>query len=593
MLGYTGRWGFAVFYITITLAFREYELLPQPLAFGLLILTTVACVVLSLFYDRKELALFALSGGFIAPFMVSTGNGNYIILFCYILLLNSGMLWLVFRKNWDIIGQVAFGCTQLIVWGWLLHSFTDEFVGGFVFLLLFFIQFHTLALAGHVVRNTKMTVAQTIFILCNNLSLFGGCLYVFRHYPVDLNGLLTILPALLNAVALVLVFRNRRTDPSLLYLLIACILTFITLAVPIQLKGNVITLFWSAEVVILLFLWLRSKKALFRVAMYSVLGLVVVSYLMDITGDYAFYFWYSDPALPVILNKYFITGVGLLAAFCVGYYLLKRQPCEQADCKRVLRIFSAGIFSMAFILPFNEINYQLCMRLPEDTGVAFEYIALWNFTAVYAGSILFLKRKAFRKNYQTYFVLLFAFVTIYTLFYLWGILPTTRYDIYLLHYLPTSWFWIHLISLPAIAYLFYVMGRICLKKKETVYNRYLLGLVILAVIIGTLETENLVIMVAGNADNYEDLLHAVSTFGYPILWGILAMGLMLAGLKKKDIRLRKIALFFFGFIICKFYLYDVWRMSQGGRIVSFVVLGLILLTVSFMQERIKKLMKEE
>ena len=71
------------------------------------------------------------------------------------------------------------------------------------------------------------------------------------------------------------------------------------------------------------------------------------------------------------------------------------------------------------------------------------------------------------------------------------------------------------------------------------------------------------------------------------------MILMIWGLNGKEVLLRKISLIFFGVIILKFYAYDVWRMSQAGRIVSFIILGVILLSVSFLQQKIKTLVKAD
>jgi uncharacterized membrane protein len=88
-------------------------------------------------------------------------------------------------------------------------------------------------------------------------------------------------------------------------------------------------------------------------------------------------------------------------------------------------------------------------------------------------------------------------------------------------------------------------------------------------------------------------LYDVHTFGYPILWGVIAMVLMIWGLNRKETLLRKISLVFFAFIIVKFYAYDVWKMSQSGRIISFVLLGVILLLVSFLQQKIRTLVKSD
>lgn len=118
-------------------------------------------------------------------------------------------------------------------------------------------------------------------------------------------------------------------------------------------------------------------------------------------------------------------------------------------------------------------------------------------------------------------------------------------------------------------------------------------LVVCSVVALSVELDNAAIQLWATPGNYYDVLSETHTLGYPILWGILAMILMIWGLKAKQALLRQISLGFFAFIILKFYAVDIWQMSQTGRIISFVVLGVILLLVSFLIQKIKVLIKSD
>ncbi|GEM_PF-112234 len=591
--------GFAVFYITITLAFREYELIPQPMAFLLLILVTIACVVLSVFYDKKELALFALLGGFAAPFLVSTGSGNYVVLFGYILILNTGMLWLAYRKNWNAIGVTTFALTQLVIWSWLLSSFSNQYGGVFLFLLLFFAQFHILAITDHLKKGGKMIPLQAIIILVNNLSLFVGGMYIFMDHATQLNGLITIGLALLNAIALITIFRNKEIDKSFIYLLIATILTFITIAIPIQMEGKVITLLWAAETVILLVLWIRSRMDIFRIGLYVVIALVICSYVLDIEKGYEFYM--HAAVLPLFINWYFITGISVVIAFGAAAWLLKKESDKQPSTpenKTYLRqvqslfyFFYPAVYVFLFIVLYVELDYQLGHRIDYAGGNDYRLTSLLTYVSLFAAATVFLNRKRL-SNFNFAPALLLSLTGAYAIAYFF-LVNELREAAYYLGEIPTSYFYIHLASLLPVGYLIYQIWQYCTGKEAVWRTKYVWMLVVVSVVIITQETDSLAVMISGNQTNYFAVLRAVHTFGYPILWGILAMCLMVWGLKTKDILLRKISLVFFAFIIGKFYLYDVWQMTQGGRIISFVVLGLILLLVSFMQQRIRKLVKEE
>ena len=104
----------AVRYFTIALAFHEYHLMPQIAAFVIMVLITCFAVLLAIAYDRKELAVLALIGGFGSPFFLSTGSGNIAVLFTYILILDIGMLALVYFRKCKTVNYLTYGFTYLL-----------------------------------------------------------------------------------------------------------------------------------------------------------------------------------------------------------------------------------------------------------------------------------------------------------------------------------------------------------------------------------------------------------------------------------------------------------------------------------------------
>jgi len=580
--------GISVFYITITLAFREYALFGQTLAFTLLILTTAFSVILSLLYNRKELAVFSLLGGFASPLMVSTGIGNYVVLFSYIFILNTGMLIVSYIKKWRIIGIISFVLTLLFFWTWAVSSYENQFFNVSLFISLFFIQFYLLALFDHYKSERKISAYQVFLILTNNLFAFLAFLFVFDHYSSDIRGLITISLAVINAVVLVTLFRNSRIDRNMIYLIITIVLSFVSLAIPIQLKGHVITLFWAAEAVILLWLWQKSQIKVFYAGFILISFLILISYLMDIHNLYSY-----ENTMTLIANRLFITGIVVIAAFIVNMLLLKREPMENGFKKQLLKILKIIIIVLAYIVPYIELDIQLAHYTNIDYYEisSFRLTVLSTFTIIYIAVLGIINNKdVSTKKYI--FGLLYLSVLFYAVFYA-KIVTDLRYSIFnsLEESYPASYFSVHLLSLPAIAYIIYLVTKNIksLSYNQSVWLSWLLT--VLAVVILSVETDNIVVWISGNYDNYYKVLYDVHTFGYPILWGVIAMILMIWGLTRKEVLLRKISLVFFGFIILKFYAYDVWRMSQSGRIISFVLLGVILLLVSFLQQKIRTLVK--
>lgn len=588
--------GISVFYITVTLAFREYELFSQTIAFVILIVITIFSVVLSLMYDRKELAIFSLLGGFASPLMVSTGTGNYIVLFSYIFILNAGMLVVSFAKKWRIIGVICYAITLCFFWIWLLTTSQEyDFRLVTLFAVLFFVQFYLLAIIDHLKTGPKITFYQAFLILSNNLSVFLACIYVFNDYEYDVRGIITISLAVMNAIVMLLLFRKSEVDRTLIYLLIGVVMTFVSLAIPIQLHGHVITMFWAAEMVVLLLLWQKSRIQVFSIGFLVISVLTIISYVMDIHHNYSY-----ELALPVVVNRIFITGLVVMAAFIICSFILKREDSddmveirgfEAFSISSIIATFRVLVIGLTFLVPYLELNYQLERFTDGDYVSSFRYLALATYVTIYVAILSLIYREKLSSSSLVYTLLLIAvgaYATIYSYLAI-----ELRFDIYLMNDYSAKYFLVHYLSLPAVALIIYLLVKNIRKLHEEWFTPFCWILVILSVIILSIETDHIIISLFAHPENYDSLLYDVHTFGYPILWGIIAMGLMVWGMNRKVVVLRKISLIFFGVIIVKFYAYDVWRMSQAGRIVSFIILGVILLLVSFLQQKIKTLVKAD
>jgi uncharacterized membrane protein len=70
-----------------------------------------------------------------------------------------------------------------------------------------------------------------------------------------------------------------------------------------------------------------------------------------------------------------------------------------------------------------------------------------------------------------------------------------------------------------------------------------------------------------------------------LLWTAYASGLIALGVKRESVLLRWQALVLFGLVVVKVFIYDSSFLERFYRIVSFFILGLVLLTVSFLYQR--------
>ncbi len=590
--------GIAVFYITIAIAYREYHLFGPTAAFSILVGITVLAVCLALLYNRQELALLSLLGGYASPLLASSGTGNYVVLFTFLLILNAGMLVAAMRRKWNLIGVMSYICTLGFLWGWLAAGYKEQYGGATLFAALFFVQFYLLALFDYF-RAGRITVFQTAVILSNNLSLLLACTLIFDNYTHHIMGLVTILIGAANAVVMGVLMRRGNVDKRMLYMVIGLVLSFVSLAVPVQLEGHVITMFWAAEAVILLVLWQRSRIRVFHGAFLVMCVLVLISYSMDAAHNYSYSYLLDYPTeggsslLPVILNRMFITGLIVIASLGLCRWLIGRDAESEGGvvpARHVARAVTFALIAMGFLVPFIEIGYQLeHASYPLD---AFRSSAMMIWLVTYAAAMAAVFRKHIAGRPWVY-----ALLSVVLVLFVCGGLSTIndfRTSIFSdnISAASRSYFLLHYLMWPGVAYLFYALVRNAplLPRGAMTWAAWLLT--VLGVVVLSVEADSTTVQIAGEAENYRTLLHDVHTFGYPILWGIVAAGLMVWGLRRKEVLLRQIALVFFGLIILKFYTTDVWLMSQGGRIVSFVALGVILLIVSFLQQRIKTLVRD-
>ncbi|MBI2837996.1 MAG: DUF2339 domain-containing protein [Acidobacteria bacterium] len=117
--------GIAILFSTFFASHALWHLLPMGVTFGLMILVTAVAVVLSIRRDSLFIALLGLVGGFATPALLSTGEDRPIGLFSYLLLLNAGLAWVGYRKNWPHLGVLSLIFTTLYQWGWVF-KFLDQ-----------------------------------------------------------------------------------------------------------------------------------------------------------------------------------------------------------------------------------------------------------------------------------------------------------------------------------------------------------------------------------------------------------------------------------------------------------------------------------
>ncbi len=148
-------------------------------------------------------------------------------------------------------------------------------------------------------------------------------------------------------------------------------------------------------------------------------------------------------------------------------------------------------------------------------------------------------------------------------------------------------FGLYLVAIAALALLAYFANAEGGAENRQWAAGAILGLNLLALIALHCEVMDYFQPVAGQFIHHADLrgLNTARDFTYSAVWMIYGSALMLVGFWKKSAFLRWQAIALLALTAAKVFFYDISALERGYRIVAFIVLGGILLAVSFFYQR--------
>lgn len=615
----------SIFYFTIGIAFHDYHLFNQATAFIIMVIITIFSAFVSVSYDRKELAVLSLIGGFAVPFMVSTGEGSYKVLFTYIAILNIGMLIIAYFKKWSLVTLLAFIFSCVLFSFWFGEKVIDgglPYRGALFFATLFYLIFSIATVVNNLRNKGTFSKLEYFIIIVNTFFYFGIGISIIHKWGIDFKGLFTVALALYNLAYAILLYKKFGLDKNAIYLLLGLALTFVTLAIPIQFNGNYITLFWSAEAVLLFWLFQKSRIAAFK------LGAIVVQTLMlfSLMMDWDFYYVKSIAILKPAFNPIFITGLVSLVSLILTYLLLRKEK-EEVDIFTVKfnpALYRQGVSIAAVIVGYFiglfEISYQANMGITNYYS-AQSYSVLYHFLFS-TGVIYFtLKRKNIAVNNLAIILSCINILLYIVVFH--QLVTDEMKENYYSDLSGKSAFFIHYILLACLAYFGYTIIRLRNNNSFSIIINHKIALWVFAFCIVFIMSNEVMVHglifsgeLVSQAElakrfpvtkeqlyKYDRLIFIdeklsfvklqIIKIGYPILWGALSFVFLIIGIKKQNKQLRIIALTLLGITIIKLFFYDIKNVSETGKIIAFILLGVLILIISFVYQKIKKLVIDE
>lgn len=605
----------SLMYYTTFIGYSHYHFFSAPVAFVIMALFTGFTVFAAHVYNYEIIALFGLVGGYALPPLLSTGSGEIQYMFGFMLVLNVGILILSFMKYWKFVNHVAYALTWLIFVSWMTASYDPYIYLGrtLFFSTAFYLIFYLSFIAYKVFRNKEFSVWDVILVMSNSLIYFGIGYGALNKYEYEsYQGLFCVWNALVHLGFAFWCRKKELSDKTIYHFILAMVISFITMAIPVQLEGNLVSIIWLCEMIVLL--WMANKTSV-NTYKYLAYGISLLAFF-SLWHDWSNYTYFSNNtdttlALKPVMNRYFLTSIIGTAAFFFAWKLNKININNGLQKAASISIAVLGLI-VCYMTFANEINlyFDIQYKLTEFKHVGEygydwtdydyswkSYQGIWmiNYSIVFMSVFSWISIKKFTNQVLAYinwgFHLLISMIAFSAgLMLLLDLKEEAVYN-YAYSHITT---WNYNMRYALVPFLILCIGMIyffrnaeLLKKVKTV-NTWLFHFFVLILLSN--ELSHIITML--HLDDYRHYQKVAYRMGYTVLWGLYSMSLITYGILRKKKLLRIIAISLFGLTILKLAS-DAMSMTMGYRLIVFIVIGIILLLVSFMYQKFKPLLFDD
>jgi len=527
--------------------------------------------------------------------LLSTGVDNEIALFTYVSLLDAGVLAVAYFKRWRSLDFLSFAATVLTTLGWAATFYRREKLWTtLVFLTVFFVLYSLLAVFHNVVPRRRsrwfdvaLASANAAFYFSLSYLLLADAGYE-RVTPASLSLLVSAYFAGLFYAA----WSRCREDRLLAYGYVGLGVTFFTVAAAIQLDLQWVTVAWAVEGLMLTWVGLSSGESAPRHAALAVYGVAVLHWLAWDAPDFAF----AGGDFVPLLNQRALSCAVLVGALAGGAWLYRRGGEGPGERERsaAAALCSLAANALAIVLLTLDLSDYFERRKAlagvQAAGFAsdrlenarqFSLSALWT---IYGVTLLaYGVRRGFRAlRHAGLALLLVATIKVLVLDFTFYAAP---WHVPVLN--QTFMAFALLVAAYALAARLYARGGVGGEEERAVVPALVVVANVLAVV--ALSAEAAGYFDAGRVSltdtgRLRDLGLA-KQLSLSVVWALYGAGLLVAGRVRRVRLLRVMSLALLSLTTLKVFFWDLSSLDRAYRIVSFVVLGAILLAVSYLYQR--------
>jgi uncharacterized membrane protein len=389
-----------------------------------------------------------------------------------------------------------------------------------------------------------------------------------------------------------MVYRLRLADATVYQFLVGLGLLFITVAIPVELNGSWVTLLWTIEATILCWISIQNNRSLYLKIAAPIVIIAVLSLVQDWIAVYPAFgdFLYSSAsANRPFFNLNFIFS--LVVSVCFGFIHFKTFKAI-IGAGTLLEGFFKQAMPVVFWLTlyftfFNEIHYlwdlHIDKALQNQPAEHYQQISLLVYTLLFFASLLELNKRLIR-NRSVDERLLIGGIFICIIFLTNGLISLGHLrDIYIEQAKlnnPSLWMLAtRYVSFLAVG-IFYLAEWQAVKRIGTSNSKKIFSILFNITLLTVICNEFIHWMdLAGFQNQYK--------LGLSIISGLYALILIFAGIIRKQRHLRIAAIVLFTGMLLKLFFYDLATLSTVSKTIVLVLLGIILLIVSFLYNKYK------
>jgi hypothetical protein len=538
----------------------------------------------------------------------STGESmwHFWLLFGVLSVFSGAFLLTSFRYFGRAIVYISFVLTWLTYRYWFdeYYAIGEHTTIATVFAVVFFVMFYAAVLAHRFISDGLTIYENTGLVLANAFLFYGFGYGIIDSYP-DARGYLgafTVAHAGMHFAIANLIGRLRQDSADVVQVLTILILTFISIAVPVQFDGNLVTMIWAVEAALLFWFGRGKGIPLFEYFSLPVMALATGSMFLD---------WavaYSDATLTVsdlnrqpLANGDLVTAIVFVAAFGLIYLTDRTRRDASPFPPEIARIFNVGVAVVGTFVLYNAFRIEIgnyfhlravgAAEVTEDGSLLRELNSLniiWQFNYT-MGFLAAMAAVNLRKFGSRALAVVSTVLAAFTLFLFASVCLLLFVDLRE-SYLQAASADPMLIAIRYISYAFAAMLlfvtyrniRSGLTSDVLDEHQQRLGfeaiLCLFTLVIASTELMNL--MAQFN-------IPEGSKLGLSILWGIYSLALIAYGIARNKKHLRIGAIVLLAVTLIKLFFYDVADLDTIPKTILFVTLGITLLIASFLYNKYK------